>query len=112
MEGFEDVGGLDEMPLGRARVVRVGNRDLALCRTARGVFALDNRCPHRGGPLGEGDVLGDELVCPWHFWAFDAATGCMADPEGPRVPVHEVRVVEGRLLVRTPPETPMQRNES
>lgn len=112
MEEFEDVGKLDDLPVGRVRVARVGGREVALCRTARGVFALDNKCPHRGGPLGEGDVMGEELVCPWHFWAFDPATGCTADPEGPRVPVHEVRVSEGRVWVKKQQESTVEGGES
>ena len=46
---------------------------IALYHTRSGFFATENTCPHRGGPLGEGDLIGDEIVCPWHLWGFDVA---------------------------------------
>ena len=59
----------------RDGVCIVGAQRIALYHTASGFFATGNTCPHRGGPLGEGDIIGDEIVCPWHLWAFDIATG-------------------------------------
>ena len=59
----------------------IGDRRIALYHTPLGFFATDGTCPHRGGPLGEGDIIGDEIVCPWHFWSFDVTTGAnAADP--------------------------------
>ncbi|HVR44587.1 MAG TPA: Rieske 2Fe-2S domain-containing protein [Thermoanaerobaculia bacterium] len=100
MEGFVEVARADELAVGSMRVVRVGERAVALYRTARGIFATDNTCPHRGGPLGEGDLMGDEIVCPWHFWTFNVETGCTSDPSGPRVCTHQVRIEQGRILIR------------
>ena len=48
-------------------------------------YALENACPHRGGPLGEGDLEGTEVVCPWHAWRFDVTTG--ASPVNPKTAV-------------------------
>jgi len=54
--------------------------------------ALDNVCPHRQGPLGQGWVEGEAVVCPWHSWAFNAKTGMAEYPEGERVGSFAVRV--------------------
>ena len=59
----------------RACVVRAGGLDLALVCTASGLYALDNSCPHSGGPLGEGLVQGDTITCPLHGWQFECKTG-------------------------------------
>lgn len=100
MSDFLDVGTADEIPAGRAKAAKVGGRTIALYHTATGYYATDNTCPHRGGPLAEGDLIANEITCPWHLWSFDVATGtCMGNPEV-SVAAHEVRVENGRILVR------------
>ena len=100
---FIDITNVNDLPLNRARSFQVGERTIALYHTAKGFFASDNRCPHRGGPLGEGDIIGDEIVCPWHLWGFDVASGvCMGNPDISIV-THEVRVEGGRILVKLAP---------
>ena len=61
--------------------------------------ALDNVCPHRQGPLGQGWVEGEAVVCPWHSWAFNARTGVAEYPEGERVGSFAVRVEGEDVLV-------------
>lgn len=100
MAEFIEVAKITDLPLGRVMTCIVGDRRIALCHTARGFFATDNTCPHRGGPLGEGDIIGNEVVCPWHLWSFDVATGfCEGNPEL-RVATHEVRIDGDRVLVK------------
>jgi nitrite reductase (NADH) small subunit len=103
MEGFVDIGSVDEIPLGRVKVRLVGDRKIALGHTAGGFFALDNTCPHRGGPLGEGDLIGEELVCPWHLWGFDVATGYCGGNREVSVVKHELRIEGNRILVKLSP---------
>jgi len=99
MELF-DVARVTDVPLGRAKAYDVNGRTIALYHTARGFFATDNVCPHRGGPLAEGDLVGNEITCPWHLWGFDVESGlCAGNPEI-RVVAHEVRVEGERVLVR------------
>jgi nitrite reductase/ring-hydroxylating ferredoxin subunit len=64
-----------EVAVGEARVVEVGGRTVALCNVEGSLYAVDNVCPHRGGPLGEGDLDGRVLTCPWHAWRWDVTTG-------------------------------------
>jgi nitrite reductase (NADH) small subunit len=54
--------------------------------------ALDNHCPHREGPLGQGWIDGDTVICPWHSWAFHAKTGLSEYPADERVKVFPVRI--------------------
>ena len=97
---YIDAGSMADLPAGRARAFDVNGRRIALFHTASGVFAMDNTCPHRGGPLSEGDVIGSEIICPWHLWGFELATGrCPGNPEI-AVTTHEVRIDGGRILVK------------
>ena len=77
-----DVGSIDEIrPLG-SRIVRTGDGAIALCRTADDhVFALHDRCPHKGGPLSQGIVHGRSVTCPLHAWVIDLASGEAAAPD-------------------------------
>ena len=100
---FIDIGNVNDLPVGRVRSVKVGDRTIALYHTASGFFASDNRCPHRGGPLGEGDIIGEEIICPWHLWGFDIATGECTGIQDISIVTHEVKVEGGRILVRLAP---------
>jgi nitrite reductase (NADH) small subunit len=61
--------------------------------------ALDNWCPHRRGPLGQGWVEGNAVVCPWHSWAFNVETGVAEPPERAKVDVFSVKTEGGEVLV-------------
>jgi nitrite reductase/ring-hydroxylating ferredoxin subunit len=109
MSEFEKVADVAELPVGSVRAYVVRGRRVAVCRTARGIFATDDACPHRGGPLSEGDLVGDEIVCPWHLWSFRLDTG--VNPNAPpgrdaRVRTHEVRVEGDAILVRLTEQEP------
>ena len=76
MTVFVDIGSLDDIPRQGARLVRTAQGCVAVFRTADDrVFALDDRCPHKGGPLSEGIVHGTAVTCPLHNWVFDLNTG-------------------------------------
>ena len=69
------VAEIDELPDGRVKTVHAGHRSLALTRVGDEYGALDNRCPHQGGPLGEGSIEKGMLRCPWHGYDYDPLTG-------------------------------------
>ena len=100
MSELIEIARTGDVPVGRAIVVHIVGRALALYHTESGFFATDNTCPHRGGPLGEGDLIGDEITCPWHLWGFDLRTGVCAGNREVSVATHEVRVDGDRILVR------------
>lgn len=75
-------------------------RKIVLYHTVDGFFATDSECPHRGGPLAEGDLMGNEVTCGWHLWSFDVRTGtCLGNPEV-SVATHEVCIEGDRVLVK------------
>jgi nitrite reductase/ring-hydroxylating ferredoxin subunit len=93
---------LCDIPAGRGLTVRVGDREIGLFRLGDSVHALDARCPHRQGPLGEGSVEGGHVFCPLHGWEFDLATGaCLTNPAKP-VACVPVRVAEGLVFLAEP----------
>lgn len=107
MNDYVDVCAAEDIPPNRPIARLIGDRKIVLCRTPAGVHALDGTCPHRGGPLGEGDLMGDELVCPWHLWAFDVRTGNCPGSTEVGVAAHDVKVEGGRVLVRLAPPRSM-----
>ena len=95
-----DIAALDDIPPQGARVVRTPHGCVAVFRTADDrVFALDDRCPHKGGPLSEGIVHGTQVTCPLHNWVFDMATGQAQGADEGQVRTHGVRVQAGRILL-------------
>jgi len=94
------VGTLEEIPQRGARVVRTPEGAIALFRTADDqLFALANRCPHKGGPLSEGIVFDHKVSCPLHNWAIDLANGEAVAPDEGCVGRYEVRVEAGEILL-------------
>ncbi|HXK59625.1 MAG TPA: nitrite reductase small subunit NirD [Acidobacteriota bacterium] len=96
---FTTVARIEDVPQGEARVFRLEGHEIAVFNVDGNYYALDNVCPHRGGPLGEGIICGSEVTCPWHAWSFDIRTGCYTyDPEL-RVRTFEVRIENGMIQV-------------
>lgn len=93
-----EIGGLDSIPRRGARTVETPKGEVAVFRTADDtVFALMNRCPHRGGPLSEGIVSGRVVACPLHNWVIDLDSGSAAAPDEGCTPRLGVRIENGRL---------------
>ena len=69
--------GVNDLPEGSGRVVPVGGQDVAVFRIGGKYYATENQCLHRGGPLGQGELRGQTVVCPWHGWRYDVATGSL-----------------------------------
>jgi nitrite reductase (NADH) small subunit len=101
MSEFRDICALDDIPrLGARRVRRADGVEIAIFRTADDrVFALLDRCPHKGGPLSQGIVFGDKVACPLHNWTIDLATGRAAAPDEGCTNRFAVEVVAGRVLL-------------
>jgi len=69
------VAGVGDVNPGEGRVVAADGRSVALFTVDGHYYAIDNTCPHRGGPLGEGDLEGTVVACPWHAWRWDVTSG-------------------------------------
>ncbi len=94
-----DIGALEDVPLRGARVIRTARGCVAVFRTgAAEVFAAQDRCPHKGGPLSDGIVHGQKVTCPLHNWVFDLNTGAALGEDG-RIATYPVRVEGGRILI-------------
>jgi len=78
-EGFIRVCREADLTPGQGRAVRVGGREVALFRVRGRIYALENTCPHAGGPLAAGTVVDDTITCSWHCAAFDLETGASLD---------------------------------
>ncbi len=90
---------VDQVPPGTGKVVRAGEKILALFNLNGTFYAIDNRCTHVGGPLGEGKVEGNRVTCPWHGSIFNITTGEVLGPPARRpVAAYPVRV-EGNDVV-------------
>ena len=85
--------------MGQVIEAEVQGVGLCLANVGGELSALDNVCPHRQGPLGQGWVEGEAVVCPWHSWAFNAKTGMAEYPEGERVGSFAVRIEGEDVLV-------------
>ncbi len=99
-----DICALDEInPLG-SRIVAGPKGDIAIFRTADDqVFALDDRCPHKGGPLSQGIVYGTQVACPLHNWQIDLASGEALAPDVGCAHRHAARVENGRVQLSLNP---------
>lgn len=95
-----DLGSADELAARSLQRRKAGTSEIALSCKAGQFGAVHNSCNHVGGPLGEGALDGDYIVCPWHQWKFHRVTG-LGEPgfEDDRVPAYPVKVEAGRVLV-------------
>lgn len=100
MTDFVSVCSIHELPPGTMKAVMIDGRKVTVYRTATGIYASDNSCPHRGGPLVEGDLIGEDVVCPWHCWTFHLQTGENDREPEIRLTMHEVRVIEDEIQVK------------
>ena len=84
---------------GAGMVVEAAGRELALFNVDGEFYCIDNTCPHMEGPLGEGDLDGDEVMCPWHAWSFNVKTGEGLYGSGLCVRSFPCKVEDGTVLV-------------
>ena len=90
----------DELSPGGGKVVDADGRSIALFNVEGAFYAIDNTCTHRGGPLGEGELNGDTVECPWHGANFNVKTGAVTrPPAGTGVRSFVVKVEGGDVLV-------------
>jgi nitrite reductase/ring-hydroxylating ferredoxin subunit len=92
MGEFVRVTGVTDVKPGQGIVAEVNGKSLAVFNVDGAFHAIDNTCVHRGGPLGEGELEGPVVTCPWHGWQFDVKTGeCVNNPSA-KVHVYEVQI--------------------
>lgn len=90
---------VEDVPAGEGRVVEAEGKELALFNVDGTFYAIDNACVHRGGPLGEGDLDGRFVMCPWHAWRWDVTTGANANNPAVKMACFPVAVEDGAVFV-------------
>lgn len=99
MAEFVRVAATADIPEGEGRTFEVGDQEVAVFNVGGRFFAIDNTCKHQGGPLGEGELAGTVVTCPWHEWTYDVTTGESPDDPDCAVPCFRIRVDGDDILV-------------
>jgi nitrite reductase (NADH) small subunit len=82
MKDWIDIGSVDDVPFRGSRLVTTQQGDIAIFKSAEGrIFALWDKCPHKGGPLSQGIVHGESVTCPLHNWVIGFETGEVKGPD-------------------------------
>lgn len=82
----------DEIPAGSIREFQIEGKTIALANVAGKFFAINNTCLHRGGPLAEGELTGNNVTCPWHGWQYDVTNGKLVMNQAVSVPCYPIEV--------------------
>jgi len=100
MSPFIKLASKSELPPdNEAKEFTVGDKVICVANVNGTITAMDNVCLHRGGPLGQGTIEGDKLVCPWHGWQWDPKTGEAAHNAAAKVAVYPVKIEDEDVLV-------------
>jgi len=100
MTDWIEIGTVDAIPRRGSRCVNTPAGRIAVFRTQDDqVFAIENRCPHKQGPLSEGIVHGASVTCPLHNWVFDLATGQALGADEGQVRTYPIDLVDGRIFM-------------
>jgi nitrite reductase (NADH) small subunit len=99
MSEFVKVAETSDIEPGSGKVVTVKDKTIALFNVDGTFYAIDNTCVHRGGPLGEGDLEGDLVSCPWHGWQYDVKTGISATNPSAKVTAYEVKKDGSSIMI-------------
>lgn len=105
MQHWIQIAPFDDFPKLGARVVRTKNKDamdieVGIFRTEDDrVFAINNSCPHKGGPLSQGIVYGDKVACPLHSWKISLIDGKAEEPDVGETACYQVKVEDGMVYL-------------
>jgi nitrite reductase/ring-hydroxylating ferredoxin subunit len=103
MQRFIRVAAIDDIPKGEARAFVVGDREVAVFNAGGAFYAIENACPHQGGPLAEGYFDGEIVTCPWHAWCFDVKSGAMTLGGLTSVDAFDVQIEGSTISVSSEP---------
>lgn len=99
MAEFVSVAKTGDIQPGQSRTVTVGEKRIAVFNVEGTYYAIDDTCLHRGGPLGEGELEGHVVTCPWHGWKYDVKTGEMTLNPSARVSCYAARTEASEIQV-------------
>src|SRR5580692_3520612 len=96
---FVRAAAASEIPIGSIKEVNVGGTAVAVANVGGTYHAINNTCLHRGGPLGEGNLEGKIVTCPWHAWQFDVTSGKVVDNPGADVKMYALEVRGSEIFI-------------
>lgn len=99
MGEFIRVASISDVPDGKIKKVVVNGKEYALYNVSGNIYASTTVCPHQGGPLDEGELDGNNVVCPWHGWTFDVINGQSAMSSRVKIPVYETKIEQGNIYL-------------
>ncbi len=99
MAEFVKVASTGEIPAGQGKTFEVNGNQVAVWNLNGNFHAFQNVCPHRGGPVGEGELEGNIITCPWHGWQFDLITGASPINPAAKITKYEVKVEGSDLKI-------------
>jgi len=102
MANYVKVASVSQVAPGSGIVASVNDKEVAVFNVDGTFYAIDNVCKHRGGPLGEGELDGDTVTCPWHGWQYNVKTGVCLTKDGITMDRYDVRVVNEDIEIAVP----------
>ncbi len=103
IDNFQRVAALSEVAEGKMHTCQFGGKEVVLCRTKDGVFALDNICTHAFARMSEGRLRGQRLICPLHGASFDVRDGrVLGAPANQPLATYQVRVIDDAIEIAPP----------
>ncbi|MCP5105832.1 MAG: nitrite reductase small subunit NirD [bacterium] len=101
MNEWIELGEIEDIPCMGARILKTGNGNVAVFRTAEDeIFALEDKCPHKNGPLSQGIVHGRRVTCPLHNLVLELADGQAVPPDEGCVPLYSIKIENEKIFVK------------
>lgn len=99
MSEFVKVGQTADIPSGQSKIFEVKGNPVAVINLNGNFYAFQNVCPHRGGPVGEGEIVGTEITCPWHGWTFDITTCLNTSNPAAKLKKYDLKIENGEIHI-------------
>jgi nitrite reductase/ring-hydroxylating ferredoxin subunit len=99
MPEFVTIASTSDIPAGSGKIFDVKGNSVAVWNLSGNFHAFQNVCPHRGGPVGEGELEGNVITCPWHGWSFDVVSGTNTMNPAAKINKYDVKVENNQIQV-------------
>ena len=99
MPNFVRIGAVEDFPEGQGRIISAARKPVAVFKAGGKFYAVNNICPHMGGPIGAGALVGTTVACPYHALRFHLDSGRSADEFGHSLQTYSIKVEEGAVWI-------------
>ena len=96
---MKKVAEIDEIPSGKSKLVMVDDKPIAIFNINGKIFAWDNRCPHRGASLSDGNISDSVIQCEFHLWEFDVNKACSIANSSIKIKTYPIEIKNGDILI-------------